>query len=108
MLHDALAATPNNKQLWEAAIFHEEAEAAPDMAAVVLELCERASAPPGTAAAEEGKPVAQLSERDREEFCVKVSRPSEEAQVVGGPPVAMGRSWGGTEVHEGLLQSPGP
>ena len=80
MLHEALAASPNIKQLWEAAIFYEEVTAPPDMATVVLDLCERASAPPPpatpvAAAGAEGKLAvaitAQLPEKDREEFSLR-------------------------------------
>jgi hypothetical protein len=62
--------SPNKKQLWEAAICYEEAIAADDMVKVVLDLCERASAPAG-ATAQEGKPIASLPDKDREDFSLK-------------------------------------
>lgn len=71
-----MATSANIKQLWEAAIFYEEATAPSDFVKVILDLCDRASAPPSAppppVEGEASKPVAlHLPEKDREEFSLR-------------------------------------
>ena len=76
VLRDALDSSPNIKQLWEAAIFYEETTGPEDYVKAILDLCERASAPPSAppppVEGEAVKPVAlHLPEKDREEFSLR-------------------------------------
>jgi len=76
VLKGALALTPGIKALWEAAVHYEESGAAPDMLQYVMELYNKASAPPAepvpasdpTSSTQPKGPGSPLSDKDREEL----------------------------------------